>query len=271
MIGKTGRETYASKHLGVKVGSLARTDPRCFRGRWPKDPFSRLGYFKAKEHTNFVLYCVPYILYVMGYVPGMVLCDLGRLVFEIARYFYISSRSETGWTEDMLNKCRMLFASWRIRHEEDVGATGSIMDHVAGMGRVYWCYAFERLVVSYNKIKTNSRHIETTFTSHYVRSFFSVCCDAMWEDEDGILPDQRIQTLLEQHTVHLGDDTVRSQGKGIIYVTSERSTKLMMNRLMSELPDHNGTKSLDCIEAWNNGIGVGPKIRCQGNINRGVH
>ncbi|KAL3676721.1 hypothetical protein R1sor_026669 [Riccia sorocarpa] len=93
----------------------------------------------------------------------------------------------------------------------------------------------------------------------------------MWEDEDGLLPDQRIQTVLEQHTVHLGDDTVRSQVKGIIYVTSQRSAKLMMTRLMSELPDHNSTESLACIEAWNNGIGVGPKIRRQGNINRGVH
>ncbi|KAL3693278.1 hypothetical protein R1sor_006929 [Riccia sorocarpa] len=117
------------------LAEVTKKKPRCFRGRWPKDPFSRLGYFKAEEHTNFVLYCVPHILYVMGYVPGMILCDLGRLVFEIARYFYISSRSETGWTEDMLIKCRMLFASWRIRHEEGVGATGSILDHVAGKKR----------------------------------------------------------------------------------------------------------------------------------------
>ncbi|KAL3692487.1 hypothetical protein R1sor_006138 [Riccia sorocarpa] len=31
----------------------------------------------------------------------------------------------------MLSKCRMLLASWRIRHEEGVGASGSILDHVA--------------------------------------------------------------------------------------------------------------------------------------------
>ncbi|KAL3676720.1 hypothetical protein R1sor_026668 [Riccia sorocarpa] len=135
LIKDADRTPFGRDALLAGLAEVTKKKPRCFRGRWPKDPFSRLGYFKAEEHTNFVLYCVPYILYVMGYVPGMILCDLGRLVFEIARYFYISSRSETGWTEDMLNKCRMLFASWRIRHEEGVGATGSILDHVAGKKR----------------------------------------------------------------------------------------------------------------------------------------
>ncbi|KAL3686569.1 hypothetical protein R1sor_009143 [Riccia sorocarpa] len=49
------------------------------------------------------------------------------------------------------------------------GCAGELLDDVRrhGPSHVYWCYSFERLVSSYNKIKTNSRHMETTFTSHY--------------------------------------------------------------------------------------------------------
>ncbi|KAL3688423.1 hypothetical protein R1sor_014732 [Riccia sorocarpa] len=120
-----GRDTLLSA-----LAEVTKKKARCLQGRWSKDPFNRLGFFKAEEYTNFLLYCVPHILYEMGYEPGSILYDLGRLVFEIAKYFYIASRSQTGWTEDMVKKCYMLFASWRIRHEEGVGASGSILDHV---------------------------------------------------------------------------------------------------------------------------------------------
>ncbi|KAL3694215.1 hypothetical protein R1sor_007866 [Riccia sorocarpa] len=213
------------------LAEVTKKKARCLQGRWPKDPFNRLGFFKAEEYTNFILYCVPYILYEMGYEPGSILYDLGRLVFEIARYFYIASRSQTGWTEDMVNKCYMLFTSWRIRHEEGVGASGSILDHVAGAGEllddvhrhgpshVYWCYAFERLVSAYNKIKTNCKNMESTFISHYARTFFLQCCNAIWTDDDGLLPHQRIKTLLEENTVHLGNgnDSSASICRGILY------------------------------------------------------
>ncbi|KAL3686215.1 hypothetical protein R1sor_004237 [Riccia sorocarpa] len=272
------------------LAEATKKKPRSFRGRWPKDPFNRLGYFKAEEYSNFVLYCVPHILYEVGYKPGSVLYDLGRLVVEIARYFYISSRSESGWTEGMLAKCKLLIASWRIRHEEGVGPTGSILDHVAGVcdllddvrrhgpSHVYWCYSFERLVSSYNKIKTNSRHMETTFTSHYIRTFFSVCCKAIWTDDDGLLPPQRIKLRVDQHTVYLEDGRKSSvarehtsPGHGIIYVSSQRSAKLLMAGLISELLESTATDSGSSFLSISNGIGVGPKGPRQGNINMGEH
>ncbi|KAL3696392.1 hypothetical protein R1sor_010468 [Riccia sorocarpa] len=290
LLKKDSERTSAGRDaLIAGLAEATKKKPRSFRGRWPKDPFNRLGYFKAEEYSNFVLYCVPHILYEGGYKPGSVLYDLGRLVVEIARYFYILSRSESGWTEAMLAKCKLLFASWRIRHEEGVGPTGSILDHVAGAGEllddvrrhgpshVYWCYSFERLVSSYNKIKTNSRHMETTFTSHYVRNFFSVCCEAIWADDDGLLPPQRIKLRVDQHTVYLEDGRKSSvarehtsPGCGIIYVSSQRSAKLLMAGLMSELLESTATDSGSSFLSISNGIGVGPKDPRQGNINRGV-
>ncbi|KAL3697763.1 hypothetical protein R1sor_011839 [Riccia sorocarpa] len=216
-----GRDTLLSA-----LAEVTKKKARCLQGRWPKDPFNRLGFFKAEEYTNFILYCVPHILYEMGYEPGSILYDLGRLVFEIARYFYIASRSQTGWTEDMVNKCYMLFASWRLRHEEGVGASGSILDHVA--------------------------------------------------DDDGLLPHQRIKTLLEENTVHLGNgsDSSASIRRGIFLVSSQRSAKDITSGIMSELRDQASSESASCTMAWEKGIGVGTrqsKNRRVGNISKNGH
>ncbi|KAL3686430.1 hypothetical protein R1sor_009004 [Riccia sorocarpa] len=84
--------------LVAGLAEVTRKKPKCLKGRWPKDPLSRLGYFKAEKYTNFIIYCVPHILYEIGYEQGSVLYDLGRLVYEIARYFYIySSPVRTKW------------------------------------------------------------------------------------------------------------------------------------------------------------------------------
>ncbi|KAL3696395.1 hypothetical protein R1sor_010471 [Riccia sorocarpa] len=112
---------------------LTKKRPKVLKGRWPSDPFTRLGYFKAEEYSKFVLYCIPHILHVCNYSIDSVIAQLGRLVFEVGRLFYISSRSEQGWTIQALERCRLLMASWRIRGEEVLGATSSILDHVVGM------------------------------------------------------------------------------------------------------------------------------------------
>ncbi|KAL3701819.1 hypothetical protein R1sor_019841 [Riccia sorocarpa] len=109
LLKKDAERTSAGRDAQLSaLAEVTKKKARCLQGRWRKDPFNRLGFFKAEEYTNFILYCVPHILYEMGYEPGSILYDLGRLVFEIARYFYIASRSQTGWTEDMVNKCYML-------------------------------------------------------------------------------------------------------------------------------------------------------------------
>ncbi|KAL3690250.1 hypothetical protein R1sor_016559 [Riccia sorocarpa] len=156
LLKKDSEQTSAGRDaLIAGLAEATKKKPRSFRGRWPKDPFNRLGYFKAEEYSNFVLYCVSHILYEGGYSRGA-----GELLDDVRRH---------------------------------------------GPSHVYWCYSFERLVSSYNKIKTNSRHMETTFTSHYVRTFFSVFCEAIWADDDGLLPPQRIKLRVDQHTVYLED------------------------------------------------------------------
>ncbi|KAL3697683.1 hypothetical protein R1sor_011759 [Riccia sorocarpa] len=95
--------------------------------------------------------------------------------------FYLLHRSGDGWTADSLDRCRFALTSWRIRSEELLGPNSSILEHVAGAGHmvddiirhgpsnVYWSYGFERLVTGYNKVKTNNRNMEHSFTFHYAR------------------------------------------------------------------------------------------------------
>ncbi|KAL3695714.1 hypothetical protein R1sor_009790 [Riccia sorocarpa] len=104
-----------------------------------------------------------------------------------------------------------MLASWRIRSEELLGPNSSILEHVAGSGHmlddifrhgpshVYWSYGFERLVAGYNKVKTNSKNMEHTFTSHYARVFFANCMVQKWEDDDGLLPSDRCLRLIHSH------------------------------------------------------------------------
>ncbi|KAL3697847.1 hypothetical protein R1sor_011923 [Riccia sorocarpa] len=78
-----------------------------------------------------------------------------------------------------------MLASWRIRSEELLGPNSSILEHVA--------------VAGYNKVKTNSKNMEHTFTSHYARVFFANCIVQKWEDDDGLLPSYRCLRLIHSH------------------------------------------------------------------------
>ncbi|KAL3699514.1 hypothetical protein R1sor_017536 [Riccia sorocarpa] len=125
--------------------------------------------------------------------------------------FYLLHRSGDGWTADSLDRCRFALASWRIRSEELLGPNSSILEHVADAGHmvddiirhgpsnVYWSYGSERLVVGYNKVKTNNRNMEHSFTFHYARVLFAKCMVQIWEDDDGLLPHERAVRLLHSH------------------------------------------------------------------------
>ncbi|KAL3690333.1 hypothetical protein R1sor_016642 [Riccia sorocarpa] len=99
----------------------------------------------------------------------------------------------------------------------------------------------------------------------------------MFTDDDGFLPPQRIKLRVDQHTVYLEDGRKSSvarehtnPGCGIIYVSSQRSAKLLMAGLMSELLESTATDSGSPFLSVSKGIGVGPKDPRQENINRGV-
>lgn len=120
-----------AKKLEAALQEVTKKRPKRFDGRWPKDPLTRLGYFKAEEFTRFVMFCVPHILYVMGIDIHSTLGTLGLLLVDIARLFYIRSRSE-GWTPKTMEIAKCLLAAWRVRSEETLGPNGAILEHVAG-------------------------------------------------------------------------------------------------------------------------------------------
>ncbi|KAL3683619.1 hypothetical protein R1sor_001641 [Riccia sorocarpa] len=189
--------------LSRAMVEVTTAKPSSITGRWPKDIFNRLGYFKAEECSKFIIYCVPYILHELGYHTGSALYQLGLFLIQIARMFYLLHRSGDRWTADSLDRCRFALASWRIRSEELLRPNSSILEHVAGAGHmvddiirhgpsnVYWSYGFERLVAGYNKVKTNNRNMEHSFTFHYARVLFAKCMVQIWEDDDGLLPHER--------------------------------------------------------------------------------
>ncbi|KAL3696208.1 hypothetical protein R1sor_010284 [Riccia sorocarpa] len=190
--------------LSRAMVEVTTAKPSFITGRWPKDIFNRLGYFKAEECSKFIIYCVPHILYELGYHTGSALYQLGLLLIQIARMFYLLHRSGDGWTADSLDRCRFALASWWIRSEELLGPNSSILEHVAGAGHmvddiirhgpsnVYWSYGFERLVAGYNKVKTKNRNMEHSFNFHYARVLFAKCMVQIWEDDDGLLPHERV-------------------------------------------------------------------------------
>lgn len=99
-------------------------------GRWPKDLFSRIGFWKAEEYTKFIIYCLPHILNEV-FTENSELMEVGILLTEIGRLFYIEALAN-GWSALTIQRARQLFSSWRIRSEETFGASGSILEHVAG-------------------------------------------------------------------------------------------------------------------------------------------
>ncbi|KAL3687249.1 hypothetical protein R1sor_013558 [Riccia sorocarpa] len=95
--------------LSRAMVEVTTAKPSSITWRWPKDIFNRLGYFKAEECSKFIIYCVPHILHELGYHTGSVLYQLGLLLIQIARMFYLLHRSSDGWTADSIS------SSWRCR------------------------------------------------------------------------------------------------------------------------------------------------------------
>ncbi|KAL3691476.1 hypothetical protein R1sor_005127 [Riccia sorocarpa] len=254
---------------------LTKKRSKVLKGRWPSDPFTRLGYFKGEEYSKFVLYCIPNILHVCNYSTDSVIAQLGRLVFEVGRLFYISSSSEQGWTIQTLERFCLLMASWRIRGEDALGATSSILDHVVGAGEllddiyrhgpshVYWCYTFERMVAQYNKVKPNGRNMESTFVARYACTFFNDCCTAIWKDDDGLLPTSRLRPMLQQYIVGSTSNLQLKEmlERNIVVVPNQSLAKCICDAL--EL-DKNQL-SQRCLATYDRGIGVGTRRsrRCE--------
>lgn len=113
------------------LAEVTRRRPKGFDGRWPKKPFERLGYFKAEEYSRFVMFCVPHILREMKIGIDSKLGQIGVLLVDIARLFYIKSRDK-GWSPENMAKGRSMLASWRVRSEEAWGPNSAILEHVAG-------------------------------------------------------------------------------------------------------------------------------------------
>ncbi|KAL3701304.1 hypothetical protein R1sor_019326 [Riccia sorocarpa] len=133
----------------------------------------------------------------------------------------------------------------RIRFEEGIGPNSAILEHVAG----------------YNKVKTNSRNMEATFTSHYTRLFYGKCLLQRWEDDDGLMPAERSLALVHRHlTSHPSSETgcFPSHADGVVVVTSLKAAKEMWQKIISEnFPERScGTKIQE------QGIGIATK-RCR--------
>ncbi|KAL3680966.1 hypothetical protein R1sor_023922 [Riccia sorocarpa] len=205
--------------LSMAMVEVTTAKPSSITGRWPKDIFNRLGYFKAEECSKFIIYCVPHILHELGYHTG-----------------------------SALYQCRFALASWRIRSEELLGPNSSILEHVVGAGHmvddiirhgpsnVYWSYGFERLVAGYNKVKTNNRNMEHSFTFHYARVLFAKCMVQIWEDDDGLLPHERAVRLLHSHmrfsTSRLRERTLEDEcqpwhSEGVCVVKTQKDANLI--------------------------------------------
>ncbi|KAL3695715.1 hypothetical protein R1sor_009791 [Riccia sorocarpa] len=56
--------------LSRAMADVTTAKPSSISGRWPRDIFTRIGYFKAEECSKFMLYCVPHILHEVGYHPA---------------------------------------------------------------------------------------------------------------------------------------------------------------------------------------------------------
>ncbi|KAL3694453.1 hypothetical protein R1sor_008104 [Riccia sorocarpa] len=280
----TEEDEEQKKAIIRAMEEVTRKRSPSLKGRWPKDFFTRLGYFKAEECSRFIMYCLPQLLYEAKYDSETTIGQLGSLLIEIARMFYIAPRTAGGWTEEMIGQGRMLLASWRIRSEEKLGANGSILEHVAGAeeiiddvvrhgpSHVYWCYGFERLVSGYNKVKTNSGNMEHTFTMHYARTFFQQCLSQRWEDDDGLFPQQRAELLIHSNLQFCYDCSVESSipgscvnwhSDGVVLVSTISKAKQVWD-LSSNYPE----SSLCCMKVTMQGIGVGGQRRKTFSLSR---
>ncbi|KAL2628676.1 hypothetical protein R1flu_013362 [Riccia fluitans] len=159
------------KALTSALHEVTSKKPSVISRRWPRDVYTRIGYFKAEECSKFILYCVPHVLYKLQLTLEDAIAQLGMILTDLARMFYLGYRSDCGWTTDKVTQARLLMASWRIRSVEYLDLNGSILEHTVG----------------YNNIKTNAHNMEATFIAHCARSFFGICMIQKWEDDDGLM------------------------------------------------------------------------------------
>lgn len=100
--------------------------------RWPKEPTTRLGYFRAEEYQNFIMWVLPYMLdYFNMQDTQPILYETGLLLIDIAHLFYSFSRTN-GWTLDTIHIARTLLQAWKIRKDDYYGPNASILEHMAG-------------------------------------------------------------------------------------------------------------------------------------------
>ncbi|KAL3683815.1 hypothetical protein R1sor_001837 [Riccia sorocarpa] len=220
------------------MADVTTAKPSSITGRWPRDIFTRIGYFKAEECSKFMLYCVPHILHEVGYHPDDALHQLGALLVQIARMFYLLHRSHQGWTTGMLESWRSMLASWRIRFEELLGPNSSILEHVAAV--IYLTTFFDTDRVTYIGVMDSSK----------------------WEDDDGLLPSDRCLRLIHSHMRFSARQTCETTDlgacaswheDGVCVVTTQNKAKEIWE-LVARNP-----ASICASQILESGIGVGSK------------
>ena len=110
---------------------ITKLRPGDLGSRWPQNPNSRLGYWKAEEYTLFIRWCLPHVLDSAGFNDSHFIGVIGMILLEVERLFYSHSRTY-GWTQDSIFIARELLATWRIKMEEALGPNSSPLEHVAG-------------------------------------------------------------------------------------------------------------------------------------------
>ena len=83
-----GREKNLEEALRVVSQPACR--PKGLGQRWPTS-LDSLGFFKAKEYTNFILWCLPFILEKLQIEKHFVLGSLGVFLTEVGRLFFVNT------------------------------------------------------------------------------------------------------------------------------------------------------------------------------------
>ena len=112
-----GREKDLEEAL--RIVSQPAYRPKWLGQRWPTS-LNALRFFKAKEYTNFILWCLPFILEKLQIEKHSVLESLEVLFTEVGRFFFVNTRNH-GLSGDNLTLGKKLLNSWRVRSEEGVG------------------------------------------------------------------------------------------------------------------------------------------------------
>ena len=85
--------TWAGKkdlEEALRVVSQPACRPKGLGQRWPTS-LDGLGFFKAEEYTNFILWCLLFILEKLQIEKHSVLGSLGVLLTEVGRLFFVNT------------------------------------------------------------------------------------------------------------------------------------------------------------------------------------